>query len=73
MSRKVVGLTRKYQMLKVLAEEQTAPAAIPTPITAPAQSPSPAPSPGAAVPLRRFMAGAGKAILTTLKGLKEAH
>ncbi|XP_038885597.1 uncharacterized protein LOC120075920 [Benincasa hispida] len=71
MSRKVVGLTRKYQMLKVLAEEQTAPAAIPTPITAPALSPAPAL--GAAVSVRKFMADTGKVILTTLKGLKEAH
>ncbi|KAG6585591.1 hypothetical protein SDJN02_17191, partial [Cucurbita argyrosperma subsp. argyrosperma] len=73
MSRKLVGLTRKYETLKVLAEEQTSPAPIPTPITAPAPSPSPSPStalpPGTAVPLRRFIAGAGKVIETTLKGL----
>lgn len=67
MSRKVVGLTRKYEMFKVLAEEQSAPVTIPTPITAPAPSPSPAP--GAAIRVRRFMADAGKLILTTLKGL----
>ncbi|XP_023002554.1 uncharacterized protein LOC111496365 [Cucurbita maxima] len=69
MSRKIVGLTRKYEMLKVLVEEQTSPAAIPTPITAPAPAPSTALPPGTAVPLRRFMAGAGKVIVTTLKGL----
>lgn len=67
MSRKVVGLTRKYQMLKILAEEQRAPPLIPTPITAPAPSPTPAPA-----PVRRFMADAGEVILRTLKGLKEA-
>ncbi|XP_022144206.1 uncharacterized protein LOC111013954 [Momordica charantia] len=72
MSRKVVGLTRKYEMLKVLAEEQKAPTAIPIPVTVPVPSPSPAPAPDADFPVRRFMAGAGKVILTTLKVLKEA-
>ncbi|XP_008444727.2 uncharacterized protein LOC103487977 [Cucumis melo] len=73
MSRKVVGLTRKYQMLKILAEEQRAPPLIPTPITAPAPSPAPASAPGNVVPVGRFMANARKLILRTLKGLKEAH
>ncbi|XP_022996689.1 uncharacterized protein LOC111491858 isoform X1 [Cucurbita maxima] len=73
MSRKVVGLTRKFQMLKVLAEQQTTPPTIPTPITSPSPSPSPTTAPGAAVPVRRFMAGAGKVVLTMLKGLEEAQ